>query len=151
YDAEKLKLRPNVPAAEEGMTRTNLAGYYAHCTALDDCMGDLLRALEEVGLARNTILMFTSDHGDMLGSHELMKKQKPFDESVRVPMLVRWPGQLKAAELDAPVNSEDIMPTLLGLARVSIPKTVEGLDYSGYLRGGKNPGDGATVIHCPSP
>jgi arylsulfatase A-like enzyme len=151
YDPAKLTLRPNVPAAEQGTTRANLAGYYAHCTALDDCMGELLRTLEETGLAKNTILLFTSDHGDMLGSHGLIKKQKPYDESVRVPMLVRWPGELKAIQLDAPMNSEDIMPTLLGLARVSIPKTVEGLDYSKYLRGGKNPGDGATVIHCPSP
>ena len=151
YNPANLTLRPNVPAAEQGTTRTNLAGYYAHCTALDDCMGDLLRTLEETGLAKNTILLFTSDHGDMLGSHGLIKKQKPYDESVRVPLLIRWPAELKPTELDAPINSEDLMPTLLGLARVSIPKSVEGLDYSEYLRGGKNPSDGATVIHCPSP
>jgi arylsulfatase A-like enzyme len=151
YDPATLKLRPNVPPTEEETARKNLAGYYAHCTALDDCMGDLLRTLAEAGLARNTIVMFTADHGDMLGSHGLAKKQKPYDESVRVPMLIRWPEQLKPVEVDAPMNSEDIMPTLLGLAGVAIPKSVEGLNYSGYLRGGKNPGDGTTVIHCPSP
>jgi arylsulfatase A-like enzyme len=151
YDSAKLKLRPNVPADEADNVRKNLAGYYAHCAALDDCMGELLQALAQAGLAENTIVLFTSDHGDMLGSHGLAKKQKPYDESVCVPMLIRWPAKLKTAELDAPINSEDIMPTLLGLAGLNIPKSVEGLDYSAYLRGGKNPGDGATVIHCPSP
>ena len=151
YDAASLKLRPNVPASEEETTRKNLAGYYAHSTALDDCMGELLAALDESGLATNTIVMFTSDHGDMLGSHGLAKKQKPYDESIRVPMLISWPGKLAPAKLDAPINSEDLMPTLLGLAGVKIPGAVEGLDYSAYLDGGKNPGDGVAVIHCPSP
>jgi len=53
--------------------------------------------------------------------------------------------------LDALICSEDIMPTLLGLCGVPIPKAVEGLDYSGYLRGGKNPSDGAALISCPAP
>jgi arylsulfatase A-like enzyme len=153
YDPAKLVLRPNVPAAFEETIRRNLAGYYAHCTALDDCMGDLLRTLEGTGLAENTILMFTADHGDMLGSQGLAKKQKPFDESIRVPLLVRWPRGLGGVSrsFDAPINSEDLMPTLLGLCGVTIPKTVEGLDYSHYLRGGTNPGDGATVIQCIAP
>ena len=153
YDPAKLTLRPNVPAKIEAETRKNLAGYYAHCSALDDAMGDILKTLRETGLAENTIVVFTSDHGDMLGSQGLWKKQKPFDESARVPMLIRWPSGLgkEARQLDAPINSEDVMPTLLGLANVCIPRSVEGLDYSGYLRGGPNPGDGATVLTCVAP
>src|SRR4051794_1989720 len=120
YDPTKLELRANVPKNEEEATRKNLAGYYAHCSALDDCMGELLRTLKETGLDKNTILIFTSDHGDMLGSHGLNKKQKPYDESVRVPMLWRWPGTLRARTLDAPMNTEDIMPTLLGLCGANI-------------------------------
>ena len=92
YDPAKLTLRPNVPANLEAQTRKNLAGYYAHCSALDDAMGELLRTLRESGLASDTILVFSADHGDMLGSQGLWKKQKPFDESARVPMLVRWPA-----------------------------------------------------------
>jgi arylsulfatase A-like enzyme len=153
YDPAKITLRPNVPPAFQEAARKILAGYYAHCTALDDCMGELRRTLAETGLEENTILVFTADHGDMLGSQGLYKKQKPFDESIRVPMLFHWPRGLgrQPRQLDAPINSEDLMPTLLGLCGTPIPKSVEGLDYSSYLRGGKNPGDGATVILCAAP
>jgi len=153
YDADKLTTRPNVPEEGRANARKTLAGYYAHCTALDDCFGELRRTLRETGLEENTLLVFTSDHGDMLGSQGAYKKQRPWDEAIRVPLLVRWPKGLgaKARQLDAPINSEDLMPTLLGLCGVPIPGTVEGLDYSRYLRGGRDPGDGATVIQCVSP
>jgi arylsulfatase A-like enzyme len=153
YDPAKLTLRPNVPETGSENARKTLAGYYAHCTALDDCIGELCRTLRETGMAENTLLVFTSDHGDMLGSQGAYKKQRPYDEAIRVPLLLHWPKGLgaKARQLDAPINSEDLMPTLLGLCGVPIPKTVEGLDYSGYTRGGKNPGDGAAVICCVSP
>src|SRR5262249_43999692 len=58
---------------------------------------------------------------------------------------------MKARKLDALINSEDVMPTILGLCSVAIPRSVEGLDYSGYVRGGKNPSDGATLINCVAP
>jgi arylsulfatase A-like enzyme len=153
YDPEKLTLRPNVPESERAKARKVLAGYYAHCTALDECLGELGRTLQESGLEENTLLVFTSDHGDMLGSQSAYYKQRPWDEAIRVPLLIRWPKALgvKARQLDAPINSEDLMPTLLGLCGVPIPKTVEGLDYSRYVHGGKNPGDGATMILCASP
>src|SRR5204863_6898517 len=143
-----LKLRPHVPRDAAEKARRDLAGYYAHCTALDDCVGQLLRTMRDTGLECNTILIFTSDHGDMLGSQGMWHKQKPFDESVRVPLLIRLPAHLGlgSRKLDAPISSEDIMPTLLGLCHLSVPRTVEGLDYSGYLRGGNNPSDGAAVI-----
>jgi arylsulfatase A-like enzyme len=119
FQPGKLKLRPNVPPAAEHRARKDLAGYYAHCAALDDCLGKLLTTLEETGLDQNTIVVFTSDHGDMLGSHGKYEKQKPFDESVRVPLLIRLPKSIgtKSRKLNAPINSEDIMPTLLGLCR----------------------------------
>ncbi len=153
YDPAKLILRPNVPPAWEERTRKNLAGYYAHCAALDDAMGELLATLRETGLAENTLFVFTADHGDMLGSQGLMKKQKPYEESARVPMLLRWPAGLgqEARTLAAPMNTEDVMPTLLGLARVAIPPSVEGLDYSAHLRGGSDPSDGAALLTCVQP
>jgi arylsulfatase A-like enzyme len=153
FHPDQLKLRPNVPSKSEPQARKDLAGYYAHCAALDDCVGQLLTTLEETGLDRDTLVLFTSDHGDMLGSHGMYKKQKPFDESVRVPFLIRLPKTLgtTSRKLDAPINSEDIMPTLLGLCGVPIPKTVEGLDFSGYIRGKKDPSDGAALIACIAP
>jgi arylsulfatase A-like enzyme len=153
YQADKLTLRANVPEALSKQARTALTGYYSHCTALDDCVGELLQTLRETGLADNTLVIFNSDHGDLVGSHGGYNKQQPYDESIRVPLLLRWPKSLGARgrDLDAPINSEDIMPTLLGLCGVAIPKTVEGIDYSDYVRGGKNPSDGAALIACPAP
>jgi arylsulfatase A-like enzyme len=153
YVPGQLKLRPNVPEEGETDARKTLAGYYAHCTALDDSFGELRRTLQEAGLEENTLVVFTSDHGDMLGSQGAYKKQRPYDEAIRVPLVLRWPRGLgtKVKQLDAPINSEDLMPTLLGLCGVGIPKTVEGLNYSRYIRGGRNPGDGAAVIMCVSP
>ena len=153
YKPGQMILRPNVPAADQGQARQDLAGYYAHCTALDDCVGGLMQTLRATGLASNTIVLFTADHGALLGSHGQYHKQQPWDESIRVPLLLRWPAGLGAngQRRDALISSEDIMPTLLGLCGAPIPKTVEGLDYSGYLHGGKNPSDGATLISCPAP
>ncbi len=153
FDPAALQLRPNVPVELESDVRRFLAGYYAHGAALDHCLGEVLKTLRETGAEEDTILVFTSDHGDMLGSQGLFKKQKPFDESIRVPLLVRWPRGLgtNAQSVPAVFNSEDLMPTLLGLVGLAIPKTVDGLDYSGYLRGGPSPGDGASLILCVAP
>lgn len=153
YDPAKLQLRPNVSAGLEQEVRKILAGYYAHCTALDDCMGQILDTLRDTGVARDTIVVFSSDHGDMLGSQAQFKKQRPFDESIRVPMLIRWPAGLGAQgkSLAAPINTEDILPTLLGLSSVAIPPAVEGLNYAPHLRGGPAPGDSATVFRCVAP
>lgn len=153
YHAGQIKLRPNVPESISEKARTAAAGYYANCTALDDCIGDLMQTLRATGLASNTIVVFTADHGDLLGSHEAFNKQQPYDESIRVPLLLHWPKGFGTGgrSLDAPINSEDFMPTLLGLCDVAIPKTVEGIDYSQYLLGGKNPSDGVTVISSVAP
>jgi arylsulfatase A-like enzyme len=153
YDPAKIILRSNVPARSAAKSRRDLAGYYAHCSALDDCAGQLLQILRETGLDERTIVVFTSDHGDMLGSHGLTAKQKPFDESIRVPMLFRCPPSfhLQPRRLEAIISSEDFMPTLLGLCDVPIPPTVQGLDYSGYMRGKPNPADDVGLISCIAP
>ncbi len=153
YDPEKIQLHPNVPVAKHAQARRELAGYYAHCTALDDCFADLLRTLEETGLATNTIVVFTSDHGDMLGSQDQQRKQKPWEESARVPMLFRLPEALgiKPRRLAAAINTEDVMPTLLRLCGSPIPKSVEGLDFTDAMRGGEDPAGGATLLRCISP
>jgi arylsulfatase A-like enzyme len=128
-----------------------LGGYYAHCAALDKCIGEVTQTIDELGFSKNTILVFLSDHGDMLGSQGQHNKQRPFDESIRIPLLIRYHALSKPKKLDALINMEDIMPTLLGLCNVKIPETVEGIDFSGYIRGGKNPNDGSTMISSVSP
>ena len=153
YSPAEIELPPNVPDSHAAEAREWLAGYYAHCTALDDCIADLLTTLNETGLAEDTLFIFTSDHGDMLGSHGMDKKQKPWEESIRVPFLLRYPTLfgVTGQTLDARLDTPDIMPTLLGLCGLPIPETVEGLDYSGYLQGGPDPSDGAALLACIHP
>lgn len=153
YSPAKLKLPPNVPESMAAEARQMLAGYYSHCSALDEYVGELRATLEKTGLAKNTLLIFTSDHGDLLGSHGARKKQQPYDECIRIPLLLHWPAGFgnKSRHVDALINSEDMMPTILGLCGVTIPKSVEGLDFSRYLHGGANPSDGATLISCVTP
>ena len=150
YDPAAIALRPNVPADWAENARQWLAGYYAHCTALDDCVGMLLQTLQEEGLEQETIFLFFSDHGDMLGSQGMDKKQKPYEESILVPFLLRYPG-MDVAELDALIDLPDIMPTLLGLCNLPIPDTVEGIDFSAYLQGGPDSSDGTALLQCPHP
>jgi arylsulfatase A-like enzyme len=152
YDPAQLTLRGNVLAGPLKTWRRELAGYYAHCTALDDCVADLLQTLRETGLDKNTIVVFTADHGAMLGSHGMAAKQRPFDESIRVPLLFRCPlPGFKPRRLDAVIASEDIMPTLLGLCGAPVPPSVEGIDYSGYMRGRRDPSGDAAVILSVAP
>ncbi|MBI1335706.1 MAG: sulfatase-like hydrolase/transferase [Phycisphaera sp.] len=154
YDPRKLVLPDNVPTEVEGQARKELAGYYAHCTALDDCFGRLLATLEETGQADNTIVVFASDHGDMIGCQGLWRKQHPYAQSVGVPMFIRWPAGLgtKARTVHTPMNVVDYMPTLLGLCGAPIPDTVEGDDLSPILRGEKpdDPGRGV-LLACYRP
>lgn len=153
YRPEEIRLRPNVPPEKADVARRELAGYYAHCTALDECVGTLWRTLRELEIERDTIFVFTSDHGDMLHSHGEIRKQRPWDESIRVPLLIRYPRLLGEGgkTLDGLISSEDLMPTLLGLAGVPVPASVEGEDFSHYMQGGDDPSDGAALIMCPAP
>ena len=153
YNPETIELRQNVPDNIAAQAREWLAGYYAHCSALDSCIGDLLRTLRQCGIDNETVLVFTSDHGDMLGSQGHTKKQRPWDESIRVPFLLRYPGLpgWRAGETDALIDAPDIMPTLLGLCGIPIPDTVDGLDFSEHIAGGADPSDGTALIMCPQP
>ena len=154
YADKEITLRENVPDEQREEAIKTYKGYYAHMTALDDCMGDLMQTLEETGLAENTILVYTSDHGDMLHSRGVMKKQQPWDESLRIPFLLRWPEKLKnqARDISMPLDTPDIMPTLLSLAGVDIPGEVEGIDRGNVILGTEEPDtEHAALITCPSP
>ena len=153
FNPNDVVLHPNVPDDLIKTAKKDMAGYYAHIAALDDCIKDVMDTLEEAGIADNTILVFTSDHGDMLYSHGMRKKQKPYEESARVPFLLRYPGAHgdKGRRIDMPINTPDIMPTLLGLCGLKIPDTVEGTDYSGVIRGREKAINDAALLTCPSP
>ena len=153
YKPGDIVTRENVPDDLADKARLDIAGYYAHMTALDDCMAQIMDTLHTTGLERHTILVFTSDHGDMLYSHAQTKKQQPWDESIRVPFLLRYPAVLgdRGREIDMPINTPDIMPTLLGLCKIPVPDSVEGTDYSPVIRGEREPDNEAALIECPVP
>jgi len=149
YDPSKMKVRPNVPKEMLDSARQTLAQYYAHCTALDDAMGKLMKTLEDQGISKNTIVVFTSDHGDMLLTKGVFRKQRPWDESILVPMLIRYPEKLgkKSIAINKPIGTPDILPTLLGLSGIKIPASVEGKDVSqGILHPEKYPLDAALIM-----
>lgn len=152
FDPENIVLRKNVPDSLKQQAKKDLAGYYAHIAALDDMVGKVINGLKANNQLKNTIIVFTADHGDLLGSHGAYKKQQPYEESARVPMLYYIPKKLKIApgERDALMNSEDIMPTLLGLSNIPIPTTVEGINYKAYLQGKEQVGD-ETLLTCVQP
>lgn len=153
YDPAKITLPPNVPDSFSDTARVVLANYYAHCTALDKALGNLLEALEEAKVADNTILVFTSDHGDMLFSKGALKKQRPWDESILVPLLVRYPAALgrKRTDINMPINTPDLLPTLLGLSKINVPSSIEGQDFSKQLIRKKNLSNEAALVILPVP
>jgi len=134
-DPASLQLRPNCRNAN----RKEIAGYYAHITALDDNVGQLMRSLEELQILENTIVVFTSDHGDMLWSQGRVKKQQPWEESINVPLIMRYPAVLKLGRTDLLIGLADLAPTLLSLAGVTVPDGMEGLDLSRAIRAEKGP------------
>ena len=135
YPPEEIQLRPN--AVDTPETRKDLSGYYAHITALDENLGRLMTALDEIGIADDTILVYTSDHGDMLGSHGHVRKERPWDESSRIPFMIRWPRRIPAGVTrDTLLSLVDFMPSMLSLCDLPIPEGVEGIDLSEAMLGG---------------
>jgi arylsulfatase A-like enzyme len=118
--------------------------YYAQTANIDWNVGRIMKALQEQGLADNTILVFTSDHGEMFGAHGRRAKYIFYEEAIRVPFLVRWPGHIPAQSLsDVLLGTPDIMPTLLSMLNLPIPRAVEGADLSRQMLGKGGPGPGA--------
>lgn len=153
YKDKEISLRPNVPDDTREKATRNLKGYYAHIAALDQCVGMLQDSIKKQGIEDNTIFVFTSDHGDMLGSQGLECKQKPYEENILVPFLLKYPAMFgkEGRTVESIFSSVDIMPTLLGLSKINIPKTVEGKDLSLILRGKTTDFTEAALIECVTP
>jgi arylsulfatase A-like enzyme len=132
-----LQLQPNVPkGAPTDYARSVLPDYYGMVESLDIEFGRILAALDKAGVAEDTIVCYSSDHGDMLGSHGYEAKRWPHEESTRVPFLIRYPRTIRAGlTLPDPFSTVDVNPTLTGLAGLKAPTGLDGLDYSGLLTG----------------
>ena len=130
----ELLIRPN---ADTTMAKAAAAPYYfANVTGVDREFGRILDALKELGLDENTIVVFSSDHGETMCSQGIQDpKNSVYTESMNVPFLIRYPEKIKPKIVDGLFSTVDIMPTLLGAANLKskIPSSVQGKDYSDAL------------------
>jgi arylsulfatase A-like enzyme len=126
---------PRVELKGEAL-RSAQAGYFGLINHLDDQLFRLLGARGAAGFdRRNTIVVFTSDHGEMLGDHHYFRKCEPYEGSARIPFLLSGPGIRAGQVLDQPVCLEDLMPTLLDLVGLPVPAGVDGRSLAPLLRG----------------
>lgn len=147
---EHAAIPGNVPEGIcAGYARKNIARYYGLIEAVDENLGRLMATLERLGQAENTVVVYTSDHGELLAAHGYMgHKRWPYDESIRVPLAVRWPGRIAAGRiLQKPVAAIDLYPTLLGLAGLTIPGHVDGRSAAQALLTGDE-SDREEFVYC---
>ena len=151
FAGEEARAVPNLntPAVYAGANRQQAASkpapkvsvnldYFRCISAADDCLGRLLDAIDELGLARNTVVIYTSDNGFYLGEHGLGDKRSAYDESLRVPFIVRDPRLPQAARgrvVDEMVLNLDLAPSLLDLAGVAAPNEMQGRSWRPLLEG----------------
>jgi len=139
---EKDWSREIIAALDEPGLREFLRVYYGMVKLIDDQVGRILKTLDETGKADNTVIVFTSDHGDMMGGHGMVWKSTRafYEEVVRVPLLISYPGKFKPGVSQRAVDSTDFMPTLLELAGRPVPEQAQGASLVQHLRGEKEGG-----------
>lgn len=128
------------------------AYYYGMITCIDDAIGRMMQVIREE-LGENTYVIFTSDHGEMLGDHHLLFKGCHFEQVTRIPLLVTYLGDEQSSEKvsDELVNSLDLMPSVLDMAHVTTPQTVQGQSYCQNQIIGNTPGRNQLLIEDPQP
>ena len=132
YRSKILKPRPNVPFS----ISKYLLPYYAMITSLDVCIGKISKALCEFDIHEDTIFIFTSDHGVMMGSQGHVRKQRPWEESINIPFILRYPRKVAPGQQrNWIVTTIDILPTILGFSGIPVPTHVHGVDYSSTFQG----------------
>ncbi|MCY3781671.1 MAG: sulfatase-like hydrolase/transferase [Chloroflexi bacterium] len=119
--------------------------YFGEISHLDAAFGRLLSALERLGLMEDTLVVFTSDHGEMAGAHGLFGKGVMCEESLHVPLIVRGPGQSTGWQNSFPVATIDLMPTLLDYAGCQVPPSPASVSLRPYIEG-QSPGSDRIVI-----
>ncbi len=129
YKNSSIKIRPN--GQDNFENRKRYHGHLAMISGIDKAIGMVVATLKDKNLLENTIIVFTSDHGDMLFSHKWPNnKGRPEQESIRVPLIISWPGKLDAGIQETPIGTPDLMPTILGLIGIKPPNSCQGTDLS---------------------
>ena len=124
------------PLADEKTWRKQIARYWGQVTLMDKYTGEILNSLERHGVADRTVVVFTSDHGDMMGDFRMLGKGVMHDSSARVPLLIRVPGVTdKPRTVQEPVGQVDLVPTLLDLLGLPPYRTVQGKSLTPIVRG----------------
>jgi arylsulfatase len=135
-----------LPLKTEADWRRMIAHYWGLCSLADTHMGRILSRLAELGLDRNTLVVFTSDHGDMMGSHGLIAKCVPFEEAVRVPLLIRPPVG-RPGRVAGPVSQIDLAPTILDFLEAPVPGHLQGSSLRPAMESGQaDSRDGGVII-----
>jgi len=152
---EQLFSRPDIPPKGSkwgDYYRKNIRDYFTMITGVDEQFGRILEALRDEGLERDTIVVFTSDHGNCLGIHNEISKNNPYEESMRVPLIIRWPGKIKPRRDDLLISSPDLYPTLLDLMgfAADIPRQVEGTSFASYIITGEGDRPASQLYLKPS-
>lgn len=147
YKDTEICFSPNVPKSAPYYIRpawnsnynhrTFVNNYYAEITHIDDCVGRLINTLEELGLTDSTAIVFTSDHGEMMGSHGLYSKGKMYEESSKIPLILKIPNANSQINNNL-ISTVDLMPTLLDLMDIPIPNTVEGVSHIESIKNNMN-------------
>ena len=120
--------------------------YYAQVANLDWNLGRLMKSVDELGLADNTIFVFTCDHGEMFGAHSRQAKYIFYEEAARVPFLIRWPKKIPAKTVsEVLLSTPDIMPTILSMMALRCPSSLEGHDLSSQIM--RNTGAAPQMAH----
>jgi choline-sulfatase len=144
--------KQRLPLDTEWDWRRVRANYYGLVTQVDRTLGCILDALEESGLADNTVVVFTSDHGEMLGDHALLGKGSFYEESARIPLMIRVPWlSREQTMLETPVSQIDLVPTLLDLLGQPIQDHLQGVSRLGVLKGEEDMSDNHIIIEWNAP
>ncbi|UCG59586.1 MAG: sulfatase-like hydrolase/transferase [Phycisphaerales bacterium] len=147
---EKNWSREIVRALGEPGLREFLRVYYAMVKLIDDQVGRILETLNALGKMDDTIIIFTADHGDMMGGHGMVWKSTSafYEEVVRVPLLVRYPRKFKPQLSDLAADSTDLMPTLLELTGHPIGRQVQGQSLVPFLTAARDPSEARRYTYC---
>jgi arylsulfatase A-like enzyme len=133
---DAVQLRDNVPLAAQRRAREDLALFTARARTWDREIGVVLSALDRPELARNTIVVFTAYHGEQFGSHGEFGDDAVFEESIRIPLAIRYPGVIRAGtRSEVLVSQVDLLPTLLRWCGVAPPEAAQGRDLSAIMAG----------------
>lgn len=137
-----------VAAMDEAQVRQMRATYYGMMTEVDDCLGQVFAHLDETDQWKNTLVVFTSDHGEQLGDHHLLGKIGYFDESFRIPLVIVDPDahETRGSIVDAFTESVDIMPTLLDWLGGTVPNACDGRSLVPVVHG-SIPADWRDALH----